>query len=350
MRVSCQTMALRIGRPVRRSQSDGGLALVRDPDGGQVARLGCPAFARRLARSRRRRAPDLVGVVLDPARPGVDLAVLALGDRDDRRPRGRTRRSGVLVVPWSRAPTNLVIWLGSSRSDRPSAGASSNAAADRGPGSVRRAGPGLLAAILTGRAEARGVTARRPRLPWRPGPRPQPSWRAMTFAAASTDSIGEVRVQAQHRPPHDHVRQRARSLRPDRVDDFRGQRAAALVEDRAQLPVAADRARRPRARGRRRSTGGAWPRGRRSRCWPGTTPRTRRSLEVRPPGSASRRVGDRRLRTPSFWTTTLSTASWPRLRNVVSLPPTIVTSPSTSGAWSLTTWWRVILAGLSFGS
>jgi hypothetical protein len=56
---------------------DRGLALVGDPDGGEVAPLGG------LGDDPPDVGPDLLGVVLDPARPGEDLAVLPLGDRHD---------------------------------------------------------------------------------------------------------------------------------------------------------------------------------------------------------------------------------------------------------------------------
>ncbi|MNU91015.1 hypothetical protein D3C71_808950 [compost metagenome] len=58
---------------------DGGFALVGDADGGQVG--GCGAgIAQGFARHVELAVPDLVGIVLDPARTGIVLAEFALAD------------------------------------------------------------------------------------------------------------------------------------------------------------------------------------------------------------------------------------------------------------------------------
>ena len=78
---------------------DRGLALVRDPDGGDV--LGGQPLAReRLRGDAGLGGPDLVGVVLDPPRLGEDLLELPLRDRLDLAffvEEDRARAGGALV-------------------------------------------------------------------------------------------------------------------------------------------------------------------------------------------------------------------------------------------------------------
>ena len=77
MRRSCQTIAGATGRPLVPFPDDGRLALVRDPD-----RLEVDAATRRLGERGRRRLhdalPDLLGIVLDPARLREVLRQLAV--------------------------------------------------------------------------------------------------------------------------------------------------------------------------------------------------------------------------------------------------------------------------------
>ena len=68
----------------------GGFALVGDADGGEIAGaevLGLHRFADDLLRA----APDLGGIVLDPAGPGINLRVLPLRGGDDVARSGRRR-------------------------------------------------------------------------------------------------------------------------------------------------------------------------------------------------------------------------------------------------------------------
>jgi hypothetical protein len=73
---------------------DRGLALVGDADAGQRRGVELGA-SQRLAADLDRRRPDLLGIVLDPARLGEDLRQFLL--------RRRNRVARVLVVPWSMA-------------------------------------------------------------------------------------------------------------------------------------------------------------------------------------------------------------------------------------------------------
>ena len=73
VRRSCQTMAWWTGLPVRAIPHDGGLALVGDADGGDVARALTPALRQRLAQRADGACPDVLGVVLDPAGGGKML-------------------------------------------------------------------------------------------------------------------------------------------------------------------------------------------------------------------------------------------------------------------------------------
>ena len=95
VRRSCHTIARCRGRPVRAVPHDDGLALVRDADrGDRVARV--VQLRRDLGEGLERDAPDVVGVVLDPARVAGSAAgtrgrrASAAGRR--RRPRTRARR------------------------------------------------------------------------------------------------------------------------------------------------------------------------------------------------------------------------------------------------------------------
>ncbi len=59
-----------------------GLALIRYSDGRDAPRLH-PCLRQRLARSRKLRVPDLFGVVLDPAGPGIVLRKRFLGEAQE---------------------------------------------------------------------------------------------------------------------------------------------------------------------------------------------------------------------------------------------------------------------------
>src|SRR6185503_2076313 len=106
--VRLQALALRRGAPVLPHDramdgasraaipEDDGLALVRDSERGDVARPD-PRAPARLAEHSKRDAPDLLRVVLDPARLRIVLRELRVGTSDDasgaiedqgRRPRG----------------------------------------------------------------------------------------------------------------------------------------------------------------------------------------------------------------------------------------------------------------------
>ena len=71
------------GRARRAVPQHGGLALVGDADGGEVARADA-GLGERLVHDARLRRPDLAGVVLDPAGLREDLPELLLRDRADR--------------------------------------------------------------------------------------------------------------------------------------------------------------------------------------------------------------------------------------------------------------------------
>ena len=83
VRVSCQMIALCTGAPVSRSQSDGRLALVGDAERRRGRTAASWRVVERVRHDLHDVAPDLLGVVLDPARAREDLLVLLLGDRDD---------------------------------------------------------------------------------------------------------------------------------------------------------------------------------------------------------------------------------------------------------------------------
>ena len=76
------------------------LALVGDADRRQLGRANA-GLGQRLAAGRQRRAPDVFGVVLDPAGSGIMLGEFLLRRGDDRSARNReqdgARRSGALV-------------------------------------------------------------------------------------------------------------------------------------------------------------------------------------------------------------------------------------------------------------
>ncbi len=60
---------------------NGGFALVRDADGGQIA--GAQITLRQGLRDHLPRpGPDLIGIVLNPSRLGIDLLMFLLGSRD----------------------------------------------------------------------------------------------------------------------------------------------------------------------------------------------------------------------------------------------------------------------------
>jgi hypothetical protein len=94
---------------------EGGLALVGDADGEDVLRRDAAALDGALA-DRGGGRPEIVGVVLDPARAGVVLGELLLGGGDDPHrlvEQDRPGRGGALVdgehvlhglPPWSGGP------------------------------------------------------------------------------------------------------------------------------------------------------------------------------------------------------------------------------------------------------
>ena len=98
VRRSCQTMARWIGLPVRRSHSTqvsrwlvmpmAAMSPAREPGGGQ-----------RLPGRLHRRAPDVLGIVLDPARGREVLGELALRRAQDGQVRRRTRWRGSRSCP-----------------------------------------------------------------------------------------------------------------------------------------------------------------------------------------------------------------------------------------------------------
>jgi hypothetical protein len=102
VRRSCQTIARWIGRPVLRSQRTGRLTLVRDAD-GRDARGSDAGLLDGLARRQEDVAPDVLGVVLDPARPpgSAEGARAARARRCWPSLSKTTQR--VDVVPWSMA-------------------------------------------------------------------------------------------------------------------------------------------------------------------------------------------------------------------------------------------------------
>jgi hypothetical protein len=135
----------RVGdRLTRRALPDQrGLALVGDPDRRQITRLagGAPEG---LARGRERRSPQRFRIVLDPARPGVELRKLGLGAGDrrgveaehDRAGRGRPLiddqdHAGVLCALTRRPPSASRPAMKRSRAAIPSA-------LKRSPSLVRR--------------------------------------------------------------------------------------------------------------------------------------------------------------------------------------------------------------------
>ena len=102
--MSCQTIALWTGRPVRRDQT----TVV-----SRWSLMPTAASARRVRADLTQRDPDagphaledLVGVVLDPAGSRRDLGVLQLV-AGDRPPDRSKRMQRLLVVPWSMAATS----------------------------------------------------------------------------------------------------------------------------------------------------------------------------------------------------------------------------------------------------
>ncbi len=97
---------------------DGRLALVGDADRGHVALRSTSRLRQRLVHHARLRRPDLVRVVLDPARLREDLAELLLRGRRTV-PSRPNRMARELVVPWSRARTKgmfLLRWRSACRS------------------------------------------------------------------------------------------------------------------------------------------------------------------------------------------------------------------------------------------
>ena len=104
VRVSCQTIALCIGSPVSRSQTDGRLALVGDADRGDLARLGVRA-RQRAADHLACAPPDLRARRARPSRRAGGSARARAGRTAAIRPSRSNRISRVLVVPWSIAAT-----------------------------------------------------------------------------------------------------------------------------------------------------------------------------------------------------------------------------------------------------
>ena len=102
VRRSCQTMALCTGLPVARSHTTVGLALVGDADAGE-RRGRRPGLGQRLAADLDGGAPDLFGIVLDPAGLGEDLRQFLLRRRHGPARAKSNTIARVLVVPWSMA-------------------------------------------------------------------------------------------------------------------------------------------------------------------------------------------------------------------------------------------------------
>ena len=96
VRRSCQTIARCSGSPVSGSQTHDGLPLVGDPDRLELA-ARTPASSRPPATAWVT-VPDLRGVVLHPAGPGVVLGELAVGPADSSPSPSKTRQV-VPVVP-----------------------------------------------------------------------------------------------------------------------------------------------------------------------------------------------------------------------------------------------------------
>ena len=98
MRRSCQTIALCTGRPVARSHSTVVSRWLVMP----IAAIGRPRAAAIASRQVvDDRPPDLLRVVLDPARPRVDLAQFDPRGVMRSCPAASNRIARVLVVPWS---------------------------------------------------------------------------------------------------------------------------------------------------------------------------------------------------------------------------------------------------------
>jgi hypothetical protein len=92
------------GAAARRSGGPrhGGLALVGDADGGDLAGFDA-AVAQHLARAGELAVPDVERVVLDPAGLGEMLGIFLLGAVANTCPWRSNRMARELVVPWSRA-------------------------------------------------------------------------------------------------------------------------------------------------------------------------------------------------------------------------------------------------------
>ena len=111
VRVSCHTIALPTALPVRRSQADRGLALVGDTDRGEIGRRGARPVERaldHLAGPRRGSRPGRA----PPSRGEGRSARAPSGGSPPAAPAWSKSMNRVLVVPWSRAPTNFVIAWG----------------------------------------------------------------------------------------------------------------------------------------------------------------------------------------------------------------------------------------------
>ena len=95
------------GAPGTPVPQDRRLALVRDADAGDVAPAGAGAPARRPQHAERD-APDLLGIVLDPARASGKYCVNSRYARPQTRPRRSSTSTVVPVVPWSIATTKRI--------------------------------------------------------------------------------------------------------------------------------------------------------------------------------------------------------------------------------------------------
>ena len=167
-RRSCHTMARCRACRCCRSHTTDRLPLVGDADGRDRLGLG---RASRPARWRRRR-PDLLGVVLDPARPGEVLReLLVAGSRGLCRPRRRPwpgrrscRRRGRSPRPWQNRPY-----------PDPCPG-----------GAVPRMAPSVLAALLGMRVPRRGPLSK--------GRGQGAGARVMTAEGAASAALGVTRT------------------------------------------------------------------------------------------------------------------------------------------------------------
>ena len=104
-RRSCQTMARWRGRPVAAVPQHDGLALVGDADGGDRARAASSSSSRQ---GRGHGGPDLLGIVLHPARAGGSTAGTPGSRLRPGGPSSSTAMARTPVVPASMAMTTAM--------------------------------------------------------------------------------------------------------------------------------------------------------------------------------------------------------------------------------------------------